>query len=407
MQFLRDFIDKNIAPHVAPDGKYPWLHSTWDALDTFLFTPNTTTKGKVHVRDGMDLKRTMDHVIKALVPCLLFAMWNVGYQHFSVVEGIEWTNWGDKFFTELFYGALTVLPVVVTAYLVGLAIDFYFCTIRHEQVNEGFLVTGMLIPLIMPPTIPLWMVALATAFAVIITREAFGGTGMNVLNVALSARVFLFFAYPTDLSGEAVWIVINNNFLTDLIGFQDISGSLVDGYTGATYLGQAVSNGGNFITAAGAPASIWDAFAGWIPGSIGETSAVACILGGIILIGTGIGSWRVMVSIVLGGLAMGYLLNMVADGDAFMSMPGWYHIFVGGFLFGTVYMATDPVTAAQTNQGKFIYGFLIGFIAVLIRVLNPAYPEGMMLAILLMNVSAPLIDYFVVQGNVKRRLSRG
>ena len=197
MQFLRDFIDKNIAPHVAPDGKYPWLHSTWDALDTFLFTPNTTTKGKVHVRDGMDLKRTMDHVIKALVPCLLFAMWNVGYQHFSVVEGIEWTNWGDKFFTELFYGALTVLPVVVTAYLVGLAIDFYFCTIRHEQVNEGFLVTGMLIPLIMPPTIPLWMVALATAFAVIITREAFGGTGMNVMLLYLQEFSYSSLILPT------------------------------------------------------------------------------------------------------------------------------------------------------------------------------------------------------------------
>jgi len=405
MQFLRDFIDKNITPHVQPGEKYAWLHTTWDALDTFLFTPNLTTKGKVHVKDGIDLKRTMDHVIKALIPCLLFGMWNVGHQHFNVVANVVWDNWGDQFFTELWYGALTVLPVVITSYLVGLAIDFFFCTIRHEQVNEGYLVTGMLIPLIMPPTIPLWMVAAATAFAVIIAREAFGGTGMNLLNVALTARVFLFFAYPTDMSGDTVWIATEHNFLAGLF-FNDHL--IVDGYTGATWLGQAASavDQVSFTDVTGNAISIWDAFAGWIPGSIGETSSLACLIGAIILCVTGIGSWRVMISVVFGGLAMGYLLNAIG-GTPFMDMPGWYHLFVGGFAFGLVYMATDPVTASQTNQGKFIYGFLIGFIAVLIRVINPAYPEGMMLAILLMNTFAPLIDYYVVQGNIKRRLSRG
>ena len=400
MDSLRKFIDKNITPHVQPGGKYEKMRTTWDALDTFLFVPNHTTKNGTHIRDGIDLKRTMDHVIKALVPCLIFGIWNVGYNHYMAVG--EQVN----LFQELLYGLLIVGPIIITSYVAGLAVEFIFATIRNEQINEGFLVTGMLIPLIVPPTVPLWMVATATIFAVVIGKEAFGGTGMNILNVALTARVFLFFAYPKQMSGDNVWISgVKPEELAEK------GQTLVDGFTGATPLGQAVENGTQIVNTAGNWLHFNEFFMGFIPGSIGETSVIACLLGAVILIVTGIGSWRIMASVVIGGLVGGYIFNTLFNSGGFdnqlMSLPAYYHLAMGGFAFGLVYMATDPVTAAQTNKGKWIYGFLIGLLAVLVRVVNPAYPEGMMLAILLMNVFAPLIDYFVVQGNIKRRLSRG
>ena len=404
MKFLRDLLD-NIKPHVEPGGKFEKLHTTFDALETFLFVPNTVTKNGTHIRDGIDLKRTMDHVIKALIPCLLFGIWNVGHQHYLGIEGgTGGVNWGDKFFWEFVYGLQVVLPIVVTSYISGLAVEFVFTSIKGEQINEGYLVTGMLIPLIMPPTVPLWMVAVATIFAVIIGKEAFGGTGMNILNVALTARVFLFFAYPKQMSGDKVWVSQDAVPLQSLNG--DLNGAnIVDGYTGATPLGQAVESGSSLVSTVGDPIGFSELFYGFIPGSIGETSTVACLIGAAILLITGIGSWRVMISVLLGGITMGFLFNLIG-GNPFMETPWYYHIVMGGFMFGLVYMATDPVTAAQTNTGKYIYGFFIGLLAVLIRVVNPAYPEGMMLAILLMNVFAPLIDHYVIDANKQSRLKR-
>ena len=404
MKFLRDILD-NIKPHVEPGGKFEKLHTTFDALETFLFVPNTVTKNGVHIRDGIDLKRTMDHVIKALIPCLLFGIWNVGHQHYLGIEGgAGGVNGGEDFFWEFVYGLQVVLPIVVTSYIAGLAVEFVFTSIKGEQINEGYLVTGMLIPLVMPPTIPLWMVAVATIFAVIIGKEAFGGTGMNILNIALTARVFLFFAYPKQMSGDKVWIS------QDAVPLQSLNGNLnganiVDGYTGATPLGQAVENGSNLVSSVGDPIGFMDLFYGAIPGSIGETSTVACLIGAAILIITGIGSWRIMLSVLVGGVTMGSLFNLIGA-NPFMQTPWHYHLVMGSFAFGLVYMATDPVTAAQTNTGKYIYGFLIGLMAVLIRVINPAYPEGMMLAILLMNVFAPLIDHYVIDANKQSRLKR-
>jgi Na+-transporting NADH:ubiquinone oxidoreductase subunit B len=379
MNGLRKFID-NIKPQFEKGGRFSYLHSTFDAFETFLFVPNHTTRLGSHIRDYIDMKRTMSFVVIALLPVLLFGMWNVGYQHFLSM-GEDATLWGNFWF-----GFVKVLPIVVVSYGVGLGIEFVFAQIRGHEVNEGFLVSGMLIPLILPPDIPLWMVAVATAFAVIIGKEVFGGTGMNILNPALTARAFLFFAYPQDMSGDKVWIADQG-----------------DAMSGATPLG-------NLLTGHMPTASASDMFWGFIPGSIGETSTFLILIGALFLIITGVGSWRIMLSVFAGGFGLAALFwaiaPYVAPDNAYMAMQPWYHLIIGGFAFGAVYMATDPVTAAQTNRGKWIYGVLIGVMAVLIRVLNPAYPEGMMLAILLLNVFAPLIDHYVVEGNIKKRLKR-
>ncbi len=380
MKALRRTLDK-LKPQFQKGGKFEKLHSTFDAFETFLFVPDTTTRKGSHIRDANDMKRTMVIVVIALIPALLFGIWNVGFQHF--------TSLGETavFWDKVLYGLGKVLPIIIVSYVVGLGIEFAFAQVRHHEVNEGFLVSGMLIPLVLPPDIPLWMVAIATAFAVIIGKEVFGGTGMNILNPALTARAFLFFAYPASMSGDKVWIA-----------------DKADAFSGATPLAEAATSvsSGKAIEFSH---SISDMFFGFIPGSIGETSTLAILIGAAILIITGVGSLRIMLSVIVGGLFMGGLLNVFAV-NPYMEMPVYIHLITGGFAFGTVYMATDPVTAAQTNKGKLIFGFLVGIMAVLIRVLNPAYPEGMMLAILLMNVFAPLIDHYVVQANIKRRLKR-
>ena len=381
MKALRRYIDK-IKPNFVKGGKYEKLQSTFEGFETFLFVPNTVTTAGSHVRDSVDMKRTMALVVIALVPAMLFGMWNTGYQyHLSI--GAEATLWGN-----FWYGFLRVLPLIVVSYVVGLGIEFIFAQIRGHEINEGFLVSGILIPLIVPIDVPLWMLAVATTFAVIIGKEVFGGTGMNILNPALTARAFLFFAYPGWMSGDTVWI----SKLTEGEG-------IVDGFSGATPLAEAAAgNLGNIP-------SVWNMFLGIIPGSVGETSTLAILIGAVILIYTGVGSWKIITSVFAGGLVMGLILNLFSV-NPFMEIPAWHHLVMGGFAFGAVFMATDPVTAAQTEKGKWIYGFLIGIMAILIRVLNPAYPEGVMLAILLMNVFSPLIDHYVVEGNIKRRLKR-
>ncbi len=375
MKALRNYIDK-IKPQFEKGGKLEKLHSTFEAFETFLFVPNKVTFKGSHIRDVMDMKRTMIVVVIAVLPAMLFGMWNVGYQHFlsmGETAGLWPAFW---------YGFLKVLPLIIVSYVVGLGIEFAFAQSRGHEVNEGYLVSGILIPLIVPPDIPLWMLAVSIVFAVIIGKEVFGGTGMNILNPALTARAFLFFAYPQDMSGDKVWI-----------------SNMLDGYSGATPLGDAlVGNFGNLPSA-------MDMFYGIIPGSVGETSTLAILLGGLILIATGIGSWRIMLSVFLGGFVMGYIFNLFAVNE-YMELPFYYHFIMGGFAFGAIFMATDPVSASQTNKGKYIYGFLIGVLAVLIRVLNPAYPEGMMLAILFMNVFAPLVDFYIVEANIKKRLKR-
>ena len=365
MKALRKFLDKQ-KPYFEKGGKFHWLWSTFEGIETFLFVPNTVTTKGAHIRDAIDMKRTMIVVVMATIPALLFGMWNVGYQHFlSLGETAGfWQNLG--------YGASKLIPIIIVSYAVGLGIEFYFAQIKGHEINEGYLVTGMLIPLIVPPDIPLWILAIAVAFAVVFGKEVFGGTGMNVVNPALVARAFLFFAYPGDMSGDKVWIA-----------------EKADSYSGATPLGNAlVGNFGHFH-------SFSDMFFGFIPGSTGETSTLMILIGAVILIATGIASWRIMLSVFAGGYVMGLLFNLWGAND-YMNLPAYYHLVMGGFAFGAVFMATDPVTSAQTTRGKWIYGFLIGMIAVLIRVFNPAYPEGMMLAILLMNVFAPLIDHYVV-----------
>lgn len=375
MKALRNYIDK-IKPQFEKDGKFEKLYSTFEAFETFLFVPNKVTFKGSHIRDTLDMKRTMIVVVIAVIPALLFGMWNVGMQHFlSLGETVG-------FWDQFWYGFLKVLPLIIVSYVVGLGIEFAFAQARGHEVNEGYLVSGILIPLIVPPDIPLWMLAISVVFAVIIGKEVFGGTGMNILNPALTARAFLFFAYPQDMSGDKVWI-----------------SNMADGYSGATPLGNALV--GNFTNMPSAS----DMFFGFIPGSVGETSTLAILLGGLILIVTGIGSWRIMLSVFAGGYAMGFIMNLFAV-NQYMELPPYYHFIMGGFAFGAVFMATDPVSASQTNRGKYIYGFLIGIMAVLIRVLNPAYPEGMMLAILLMNVFAPLIDHYIVEANIKKRLKR-
>ncbi|PKA82309.1 Na+-transporting NADH:ubiquinone oxidoreductase subunit B [Ulvibacter sp. MAR_2010_11] len=374
----------------------------FNALHTFLYLPNETTHSGGHVRAADDLKRTMNTVIMALIPCLIFGIFNAGYQHNLQVMPEITRAMG--FFSGEFWnmdnfsiGAWKVLPIVLISYGVGLGVEFLFAVIKGHEVEEGYLVTGMLVPLIVPIDIPLWMLTIAVIFGVVIGKEVFGGTGMNILNPALTIRAFLFFAYPTWMSGDKVWV----HGAVDTVGQPDA-------ITGETILGSLAQS---------QPAGydVMDMFLGFIPGSIGETSTLLILLGGLFLIFTKIGSWRIMLSAVLGALAMGLIFNGVTDAGwitdtskffALMDVDFWQHLIIGGLAFGIVYMATDPVTASQTNKGKWIYGFLIGFISVLIRVFNPAYPEGVMLAILLMNVFAPTIDHYVLQGNIKKRMKR-
>jgi Na+-transporting NADH:ubiquinone oxidoreductase subunit B len=390
MNFLRRYIDR-IKPDFQKGGRFEKLSSTFDAFETFLFVPGKVTKSGAHIRDSMDMKRLMSVVIMALLPSLLFGMYNAGHLHYQL------TGEAKTFWQIFGFGFVKVFPIVVVSYVTGLAIEFAFAQAKGHEVNEGFLVTGMLIPLVLPVNIPLWMVAVATAFAVIIGKEVFGGTGMNVLNPALTARAFLFFAYPGNMTGDKVWIA----------GMQGGAG-ITDSTTGATVLSNAAQSVIDKIDYTALSAKLphdMDAFLGFIPGSIGETSKLAILIGAFILIYTGVGSWKIIVSTVAGGLLMGWLLNTFAA-NSYMQMPAYKHLLYGGFAFGAVFMATDPVTASQTEKGKWIYGFLVGMLAILIRVLNPAYPEGMMLAILLMNVFAPLIDHYVVEGNINRRLRR-
>lgn len=391
MKFLRKIFD-NAHAQLNKSEKTKKLFPLVDALETLMFTPNHVTKNGTHVRDSIDLKRTMMLVIIALVPCLLFGIYNTGYQHF-LLTGEQVTFW-----EIIGKGALVVLPLVIVSYAAGLFVEFIFAIKNGHSVQEGFLVSGMLIPLIMPADVPLWMVALATIFAVVIGKEVFGGTGMNILNVALTARAFLFFAYPTKMSGNQVWIT----------GFDKMEG--VDASSGATALGDLAS----FMQDEPALETVaqfqqkytmMDSFLGFIPGSVGETSVLMCLIGAGLLLWTGVASWRIMISFFFGGFVMASILNLIG-GNGYFELPALHQLMVGGFMFGLVFMATDPVTAAQTSSGKIIYGFLAGFLGILIRMVNPAYPEGIMLAILIANVFAPLIDHMVIRANVNRRNKR-
>ena len=377
----------------------------FNAIHTFLYAPNETTHSGSHVRAVDDLKRTMNTVIMALVPCLIFGMFNAGYQHYSAINGFP-TDFSvmEHFITwdNFWLGAITILPLVIVSYGVGLLIEFIFAVIKGHEVEEGYLVTGMLVPLIVPVDTPLWMLAVAVAFGVVIGKEVFGGTGMNILNPALTIRAFLFFAYPTWMSGDKVWVHGAKDGVVQAGSTDAISGETVLGYL-------AQGNTSDFSY------SLSDMFFGFIPGSVGETSTFLILLGGLFLIFTKIASWRIMVSAVIGSLVMGLIFNGIVDAEwipsyskfyGLMQFEFWKHLIVGGLAFGIVYMATDPVTGSQTNKGKWIYGFFIGFISVMIRVFNPGYPEGVFLAILLMNVFAPTIDHYVVQGNVRKRMKR-
>ena len=366
-------------------GKLGFLHSSVDAFDTFLRVPGTVTSKGAHVRDAVDLKRIMIIVVVALIPAALFGMWNVGYQH-CLATGETW-----GLFQNFWYGFLKVLPLYIVAYVVGLGIEFASAQIRNEEVNEGYLVSGLLIPLIVPVDVPLWTLAIAVAFAVLFGKEVFGGTGMNFLNPALLCRAFLFFAYPSKMSGSSVWVSLKNGE------------SLIDGATGATPLSFA-SEGLDAMNNAGVQygMSAWDMFAGLVPGSVGETSVIAILIGAVILLWTGVASWKIMVSSVAGALFVGWLGNFFGA----TTVPAYYQLIMGGFAFGTVFMATDPVTSAQTECGKWIYGFLIGALCVIVRLFNPGYAEGMMLAILLMNTFAPLIDHYVTDAAISRRAKK-
>ena len=401
MKLLRKIFDSQ-KPLFQKGGKFEKGYYLFEALEAFLFVPDhVTSKKGVHVKDAIDLKRLMMTVVIAMIPCLLFGIWNVGHQHF-LANGSS-----VSFLEKIIFGSKVVLPVVLVSYTAGGIVEVIFSTIRRHPINEGFLVTGMLIPLIMPPGIPLWQVALATVFATTVAKEVFGGTGMNILNVALTARVFLYFGFPSDISGD-VWTYYGND-----------DQELISGYSGATplYLGAStvdnidshslaylldeyseIINQTDFY-------SFQNMFLGAIPGSIGETSTLMCLIGAFILIFTGVGSWRIMLSVFLGAYCMGFLFNLIGSNE-FMLIPPEYHFVFGGLAFGAVFMATDPVTAAQTETGKWIYGFMIGILTVVIRIFNPAYPEGIMLAILFMNVFAPLIDFYIVKANKKRRLKR-
>ena len=386
---MRKFIDK-IKPSFEKGGKFGFLHSTFDAFESFLYVPNTVTKRGSHVRDCVDLKRIMIIMVLALGPAMLFGIWNTGYQH-SLAFGLDWGFWNI-----VGYGLVKVIPLYLVSYIVGLAIEFVSAQIRGHEVNEGYLVTGMIIPLIVPADVPLWMLALAVAFAVILGKEVFGGTGMNIWNPALLARAFLFFSYPSKMSGDTIWTAGVTRYLAEGKAYACGEG-LVDSFSGATPLAHPSMDG---LAAAGT--STWDLIAGFIPGCVGETSIIAILIGAIILIWTGVASWKIMLSSAIGGLAIGYLGYATGVTD----LPGYYQLLLGGFAFGTVFMATDPVTSAQTETGKWIYGFLVGALAVTVRLFNPGYPEGMMLAILLMNTFAPLIDHYVVNGAISRRAKK-
>ena len=386
-----------IEPTFRPGGKLAKLESVYDGMETFLFTPNTTSRSGAHIHDGNDLKRTMITVVVALIPALLFGMYNIGYQHYLAIGHPE-TGW----FTMWLYGLLAMLPVIVVSYAVGLGIEFISAQIHHKEIQEGFLVTGILIPLIVPINTPLWMTAVATAFAVIFAKEVFGGTGMNIFNVALITRAFLFFAYPSRMSGDEAFVKIDS-----ALGMG--GGTTVDTFTGATPLGQVATSVGDptMTDILGQPISCMDAFIGLIPGSPGETSMIAILLGAALLLLTGIASWRIMCSVFVGGLGMAALVHALPSATYPASMlDPVTQLCLGGFAFGAVFMATDPVTGARTKIGQYIYGLLIGVFAILIRVYNSGYPEGMMLAILLMNAFAPLIDHCVVSSNIKRRARR-
>ncbi|TAF99061.1 MAG: NADH:ubiquinone reductase (Na(+)-transporting) subunit B [Cytophagia bacterium] len=418
MKFLRNILDK-VKPNFEKGGKFEKLHPAYDAFETFAFVPNHTTPAKgSQIRDGVDLKRMMVTVIVAMLPCLFFGMWNVGYQHHLA------TGAAPEMLTQLLIGAWVVLPVVAVSYAVGLGIEFYFAIRNGHSVNEGYLVSGMLIPLILPPTIPLWQVALCTGLAVLVAKEVFGGTGMNILNIAMTARAILYFAYPVSMAGSSVWAYLGKPFDLNAAIFGAKNLATVEGYSGATALGIVAEHSANLTKAKQAfegqgvailskaddwskteVFSDWNMFMGWIPGSIGETSTLMCLIGAAILIFTGVGSWKIIVSAFAGTYLMAYLMNLLAI-NAFMGLPAHYHIVMGGVAFGIVFMATDPVTATHTETGKWIYGFLIGVLTVLIRVFNPAYPEGIMLAVLLMNVFAPLIDFYVIDANKQRRKKR-
>ncbi|OIP01047.1 MAG: NADH:ubiquinone reductase (Na(+)-transporting) subunit B [Bacteroidetes bacterium CG2_30_33_31] len=378
MKPIRNILDA-IKPHVQKDGKFHAFHSFYDAIETLFFVQDRVTSKGSHIRDGVDMKRTMFVVVIALMPALFFGMWNAGNMHFKSM-GME-----KELMENFWYGFLKILPIIIVSYAVGLGIEIAFAQKRGHEVNEGFFVSGMLIPLIVPVTTPLWMVAIAVAFAVIFGKEVFGGTGMNIMNPALLTRAFLFFAYPTFMSGDKVWIA-----------------EKADAFSGATPLAELTAGHPTGI-------SVAEMFIGNYSGSFGETSTIAILIGAFILLYTGVASWKVMVSFFVGGLSMGLLLNGLSasfPANAYLALPAWQHLLIGGFAFGGVFMITDPVTASQTGTGKWIYGFLGGFIAIMVRVLNPAYPEGVMLAILLVNIFAPLIDYYVVESNIKRRLKR-
>jgi len=381
MNFLRNKLDK-LKPHFSEGGRFSKLQSVFEGFESFMFVPDKVTIKGSHIRDSIDLKRTMTVVLIALLPALLFGAYNVGFQHYRSIGG-EATILGSFWF-----GFLKILPLIIVSYVTGLGIEFIAAQIRGHEINEGFLVTGLLIPLIMPIDIPLWMLALATAFSVILGKEVFGGTGMNIFNPALLARAFLFFSYPAWMTGDNIW----TEGLT-------AGKNVIDGFSGATPLSLCAAGEITKLP------SFMQMFIGTIPGSIGETSTLAILIGAIILLVTGVGSWKIMLSVFAGGLGMGLLMNE-ASANNYMDLPFYYHFVMGGFAFGAVFMATDPVSGAQTEKGKWIYGFMIGVLSLLIRVMNPAYPEGVMLAILLMNLFAPLIDYFIIQSGIKKRLKR-
>ena len=382
MMTLRKYIDK-IKPQFEPGGKFSALQSVFDGFETFLYVPNTTSKSGVSIHDAIDSKRIMSMVVIALIPALLFGMYNVGYQNYLAAGTLATASFWEVFF----YGFLLVLPKIIVSYIVGLGIEFAWAQWKHEEIQEGYLVSGIIIPMILPVGCPLWVLVLAVAFAVIFGKEIFGGTGMNIFNVALLARAFLFFSYPTKMSGDTVWVATES--------FCGLGNDLPDAFTCATPLGQMAQG-------AMPSASVMDSFIGLIPGSIGETSVIAIALGGMLLLWTGIASWKVMLSTIVSGGLMALLFQSLD-----MTPVEWYqHLIIGGFLFGAVFMATDPVTSARTETGKWIYGCIIGALAVIIRVMNPGFPEGMMLAILFGNMMAPTIDYFVVQSNINKRLRR-
>jgi Na+-transporting NADH:ubiquinone oxidoreductase subunit B len=401
---LRRLLDRQ-AKLFEKGGKLEKLHADYEATDTFLYTPGEATKGASHVRDAIDLKRLMVCVVVALIPCVYMATYNTGLQAHRAIAGgaLPLDTWQTaamerlglafdpaSLWANVVHGALYYLPVLLVTFMVGGNIELIFAVVRKHEINEGFLVTGMLFPLILPPTIPLWQVAIGIAFGVVIGKEVFGGTGMNILNPALTARVFLFFAYPGQISGDKVWTAAQTS---------------PDGYSGATLLGEAAVGGQAAVDAA----ATWkDAFLGVVPGSMGETSALACLIGAAILLITGVGSWRIMVSCTAGSVATVLLLNQFPESasNPMLAIPVWWHLVLGGWAFGAVFMATDPVSAAQSNTGRLVYGFLIGVLAILIRTINPAFPEGMMLAILFMNVFSSLIDHYVVKANIKRRRAR-